>query len=224
MLKAVNFVGHAAVASWYDATPLFVLGAMLPDFFGMLGIKAAPTSPELSRGVAFHHASDAAFHQTPAFVDLTRRARQTLEEQGCPKGPARAVAHIGVELLLDPVLLTERGARAAYTEALERAIDVQSELALSPADETRFHELARLLLARGVPAHDDPEILLLRMRRALAHRPRLALTDASAGIVRNWVVAARPSVVGCASDVIRQMLSTLDDQGFGRATREEKVP
>jgi hypothetical protein len=218
----VNFVSHAAVASWYDTSPLFVLGAMLPDFLGMLGMRAVPVSEELVRGVAFHHASDAAFHEAPQFIKLTHEARRALTAAGCSKGPARAVAHIGVELLLDPVLLDESGARDAYTKAIERAAAVRDEIAFLPGDAARFFDFCRLLSQRDLPRRDDLESVVVRIRRALAGRPRLALDEAGVVAVRNWVVAAQPSVVGCTSDVIRHMLSKLDDQGFGRATRAER--
>jgi hypothetical protein len=215
----VNFVSHAAVASWYDASPLFVLGAMLPDFYGMLGLKAAATThAELARGIRFHHVSDEAFHESLAFTALTHDARQWLTSAGLPKGPTRAVAHIGVELLLDPVLLSTSTARDSYLRALSAGSSIQGALPLSPEEAQRLRELTELLLARGTP--DAAQTLsgtVTRIRRALAQRPRLALDDAGEALVRNWVVAAEPNVVGCAPDVIRQLLTKLDGRGFGHA-------
>lgn len=217
-------MSHAAVASFYDASPAFVLGAMLPDFFGMLDIKASATSAELGRGIAFHHASDAAFHDAPAFLSLTREACKELSALGLPKGPARAVAHIGVELLLDPVILSRPGARNAYARALEFATVLNDELSLGKDEARRLQDLARLLLARRLASPEDLQHVVARIRRTLAERPRLALDDAMEAAVRKWVVGVQPRVVGCSSDVIRQVLSKLDDQGFGRAQREAAVP
>lgn len=217
-------MSHAAVASFYDASPAFVLGAMLPDFLGMLGLKGAPKSAELARGVAFHHASDAAFHEAPAFLALMREARRELSTRGLPKGPARAVAHIGVELLLDPVILSRPGARNAYIRALELASTLDGGLELGADEARRLRDLGRLLMARGPASAENLEHVVTRIRRTLAERPRLALDDAMEAAVRKWVVGAQPRVVGCASDVIRQVLSKLDGQSFGRAPREVALP
>lgn len=217
-------MSHAAVASFYDASPGFVLGAMLPDFFGMLGMKGGVASTELARGVAFHHASDAAFHDAPAFLVLTRAACKDLSALGLPKGPARAVAHIGVELLLDPLILSRPGARNAYARALEYASVLEGELAIGNDEARRLRDLARLLLARGLGSPEDLQHVVARIRRTLSERPRLALDDVTEAAVRKWVVGVQPRVVGCSSDVIRQVLSKLDDQGFGRAHREALLP
>ncbi|MFZ5892122.1 MAG: hypothetical protein ACOY0T_13785 [Myxococcota bacterium] len=220
--ELVNFVSHAAVASWYDASPAFVLGAMLPDFFGMLALRPAPLRAEgpLARGIAFHHLSDAAFHDAPAFLALTRDARKALMDAGVRKGPARAVAHIGVELLLDPALLADAGARAAYTAALDAAPRLGHELGFDRTDEQRLIDLAGVIRARGISADaQSPDTLVARIRRALSDRPRLALDDEAEDAVRNWVVATQASIVGCASDVVRQVLSQLDGRGFGHAKR-----
>ncbi|MGC4092500.1 MAG: hypothetical protein QM756_32410 [Polyangiaceae bacterium] len=214
-------MSHAAIASYYDDSPLFVLGAMLPDFQGMLGIKPfAPRDAELARGVRFHHESDAAFHEAPAFLELTRTARAWLSQAGLSKGPRRAVAHIGVELLLDPILVGQGGASDAYRAALAAGAAAPAELELQPAAMNRLVELVRALSVRANPElASDTVLLVRRIRRALADRPSLALDDASEALVMNWVVEARPSVVGCASDVVRQVLSTLDARGFYRAAR-----
>lgn len=210
-------MSHAAVASFYDASPAFVLGAMLPDFFGMLGVKGRPRRADLSRGIAFHHASDAAFHDAPAFIAETRRARVALSELGLPKGPARAVAHVGVELLLDPIFLAQPGAQSAYTRALAFAAELEGDVFPGRDETRRLRELGRSLAARGVISAENLETVVQRVRRTLAERPRLALDDVMEAALRKWVVPTRDRVVGCAPDVIQQVLSKLDDQGFGRA-------
>ena len=43
----------------------------------------------------------------------------TYAAHGCARGPRRAVAHIGVELLLDGVLVDEPSYRAHYVAAIE---------------------------------------------------------------------------------------------------------
>jgi hypothetical protein len=218
----VNFVSHAAVASWYDPSPAFVFGAMLPDFISMLRLKPPPTSSaELARGIRFHHLSDEAFHESPAFAALTRDARGWLRAAGLARGPTRAVAHIGVELLLDPVLLRPGAAQVAYRGALAAASATLDALGLRADETARLRRLTELLHTRESPgAAQDPASTVARIRRALAGRPRLALADADDALVLNWVVAAEATVVRCAPDVIRHLLTQLDGQGFGNARRE----
>jgi hypothetical protein len=45
----------------------------------------------------------------------------------------------------------------------------------------------------------------LRLRRALATRPRLALDDVTEMVARDWVVAARPMVAARAGDLAREL-------------------
>src|SRR5258708_1440822 len=107
----VNFFGHAAVSSWLDdAGDGVALGSMLPDFAGMIRARLddpAPPATELARGVELHHATDAAFHRMPATLALMRELDDRLLGGGCARGPRRAVAHVGVELLLDGVLVDD---------------------------------------------------------------------------------------------------------------------
>ncbi len=222
MLPHMNFFSHAAVASWYDATPGFVLGAMLPDFYAMLGLRSPKSRESLvARGISFHHQSDAAFHNAPAFVRMTHDGRRMLEEAGLAKGPARATAHIGVELLLDPLLGSDPRVREAYVSALASATDHVDALEFAQEfDRARLLRLAALLAERGGPsAVFGPDELGARIQRALQGRPRLAIDDAGRALVRDWVVAMRPRVVGCALLVVTELISALEAAGCGSVAR-----
>ena len=99
----MNFFGHAAVASWSSDSPAVVLGSMLPDFATMSGARIANDGahePAIGRGIDIHHKTDSVFHQLPVVTGLMRDLDTLLEERSCARGPRRAVAHIGVELLL----------------------------------------------------------------------------------------------------------------------------
>src|SRR5690242_17401864 len=125
----MNFFGHSALAAGHfaghepapgrDELALICIGAMLPDFLGMLRLRR-PTvhDPSLERGVAFHHQTDHHFHELREFQQLSRGAFAWLSERGMPRGPARAVAHIGIEMLLDEVLADGNAEREAYRAAL----------------------------------------------------------------------------------------------------------
>src|SRR2546428_3982578 len=115
LAKEMDFFGHAAVASWRDGGPAVVLGAMLPDFATMCRARLdTPTDAEIAVGVELHHATDAAFHQLPVVTGLMRELDDRLARGGCARGPRRAVAHIGTELLLDGVLVDDAAYRASY--------------------------------------------------------------------------------------------------------------
>src|SRR5262245_48694449 len=94
--RRMNFFGHAAVAQREREEPRFVLGAMLPDFCGMAGVRMSPPEDAaLAEGVALHHATDRAFHAAPVFVSLCASALAQLEADGVARASARAVGHVG---------------------------------------------------------------------------------------------------------------------------------
>lgn len=172
----VNFFGHAAVASWdARAAPAFVLGAMLPDFASMIGARlGAQTDAEVARGVDLHHATDAVFHRAPVVLGLFREAEGRLRDRGVRKGPMRAAAHVGVELLLDGVLAREPGHRDAYAAGLA------AEAAIVWRDgegAARCAALLARLRGYGPPDEAGPAAgaaVARRIERALAGRTLLA--------------------------------------------------
>src|SRR6185503_17388999 len=99
----------------FAESPGSVLGAMLPDFATMSGARLAEsTDAAIAHGVDLHHKTDAAFHHLPPVLALMRELDHKLDAGGCARGPRRAVAHIGVELLLDGVLVDDVGYRESY--------------------------------------------------------------------------------------------------------------
>ena len=201
----MNFFGHAAVAGWTrEATPAFVIGAMLPDFATISGARSVrATHPEAIGGVALHHATDAVFHAAPDFVVLTRRVREQLERGGIRTGSARAAAHVGVELLLDGTLVTVHRACDLYLRALG---DGGAYLTCDGADDVpRLARFLDRLRGAGIPyAYADPRAVAGRVERALSPRPLLALPAGRAD-----VLAAVLSDV--AADVRERAASLLDD-------------
>ena len=106
----MNFFGHAVIASRSDAArgsvrAEFVLGSMLPDFASMLRMRPPRvTSRALEEGLRHHHATDDAFHGSESFLEFSRHASIFLGARGLSRGSARAVAHVGVELIVDGAL------------------------------------------------------------------------------------------------------------------------
>ena len=200
----MNFFGHAAVASWSSDSPAVALGSMLPDFATMSGARIAHASdPELAQGIAIHHATDAKFHQLPVVLGLMRELDALLLERGCARGPRRAVAHIGVELLLDGVLVAEPAYRDTYLAALAYDGEPTWREADDPA---RFAMLIKRLRAHGVPDDlRDPASITLRLGRMLHHRPLLAPSPADLRAIGDALVVYKPRVEVATETVLRAM-------------------
>lgn len=213
----MNFFGHAAVAAWRDASPPFLLGAMLPDFCSMARARLVEVShPAVSAGVDLHHRTDAIFHGTPTFVGICRNSVRELTGLGVARGSARAVAHIGAELFLDGVLVggeATSAAREAYPEALAQAREDRLGQDLrfrDPEGARRFHHVRARLEAWGIPdGYGDPEFVGDRLVGALRTRPRLALTPEDESRVRRWLPGAKLQVVARAPQLLDEVRAGL---------------
>lgn len=208
----MNYFGHAAVASWRggaDDLARLALGAMLPDFGVMCGARVAgATDDAITRGIALHHATDAVFHHAPAVLALFRDAEARLAAGGCRRGPMRAAAHVGVELLLDGALLDDARHRDAYTAAL--ALDPVAVTWRDPADPARFAALHARLRAHGVP--DDlrrPRAAAERIFRMLAGRRLLAPDAAEREVIAGVLADIAPRVTVAAETIMRQVAAGL---------------
>jgi len=220
----MNFFGHAALAASHfgDERPLpspselsrLCAGSMLPDFIGMLRLgRPALADAVVSRGVAFHHKSDEAFHELTSFVSLSRQAFVWLSERGMPRGPARAVAHIGIEMLLDEVFAQRAAAREAYLAALQVPLAQLMTFSVS-SDAERLAALQSALLARSSTVLEPPPPLVAeRIRRTLAGRPRLATDEAAQELLARWVALTRPSVAAEAPEVFAALRLRLANFG-----------
>jgi hypothetical protein len=220
----MNFFGHAALAASHfgDERPLpspselstLCVGAMLPDFIGMLRLSRPDlTDHVLARGVAFHHKTDEAFHELPSFVRLSREAFAWLSEQRLPRGPARAVAHIGIEMLLEEVFAQHAPAREAYLSALRVQLGRLMSFPVPP-DAERLAALQSALLVRAGSALDPPaRVVAERIVRTLAGRPRLATDDAGQELLVRWIEATRPLVAAEAPEVFARLRLRLANFG-----------
>jgi hypothetical protein len=205
----VNFFGHAAVASWQGPAPGTVLGAMLPDFATMCGGRlAAQTDATVGIGIDLHHKTDGVFHRLAPVTALMRELGDRLERGGCARGPKRAVAHIGVELLLDGVLVDEPAYRDAYLAGL--GYDASIVIWREPGDHDRFAVLLSRLRTHGVP--DDlrkPEAIAMRMQRMLSHRPLLAPNARDMHAIRAALIDHKARVDVAADTVMRAVRAAL---------------
>jgi hypothetical protein len=211
--QTVNFFGHAAIASWTspdgDVEPGVALGAMLPDFESMCGGRVSATQDSLvARGIDLHHATDAAFHRLPVVTGLMRELDDELARAGCARGPRRAVAHIGVELLLDGELVDEPRYRAAYLRGIGHDAPLQWR---QPNDAARFAVLIDRLRSRGIP--DDlreVDAIVQRLQRILGHRPLLAPSLDDQRAIQRALSIFQPRLQVAAATVVRAMQAALD--------------
>ncbi len=209
----MNFVGHSLIARRTSDDPAFVLGAMLPDFASMSGTRLAQHDhAALAAGIADHHRTDAAFHATPTFVALCRDEGAALDAAGLPWGAARAVAHVGTELVLDGLFLQEPGVERGYVDAIEAIEWLRPALRFHSDGLGRFLELYGRLARYGPPhGYRDPLFVRDRLVQILERRPRLALGEAGA----ERLSAFMP---GMAARVIRAAPSILAELALGLAS------
>jgi len=209
----MNFFGHAAIAASHfhshepellpDALAELCAGAMLPDFVTMLRLSRPDVrGATCARGVAFHHRTDQAFHELSSFLHLSRAAFAWLTLRRLPRGPARAVAHVGIEMLLDEQMASDAAARDAYVAALVTPLSEALSFPVS-GDEQRLSALRAALLDRGATRRDLPAALVAtRIRRTLSGRPRLATDDAGEVLLAEWVETTRPAVAREAPELL----------------------
>lgn len=196
--RAVNFFGHAWLAVERRPDAGFVLGAMLPDLAAMAGVRIERVADgAAAAGLRFHHEADAAFHRAAGFRALSTAATRALSGAGVSRGPARAIAHVGIELLLDGWLAKERGVPEAYLAALGTAPVLAPAIVLRPArSPARLLAVCERVAAAPVAdaAWCEPEPLALRLARILAPHPRLALAARELPAVAAWAAGARSAV------------------------------
>lgn len=151
---------------------------MLPDFFSMMGIRnRVVDDPDLARGVEFHLETDALFHQTPTFIELNQNALNELRKRGVSRGPARACAHIGVEMLIDAVLIRDKTALREYQGALRIGAEPSSLFGSQSLFCSQVQRLCKELAERGEAAHlTSHERLVFRLGHTLRNRTRLCPT------------------------------------------------
>lgn len=187
----MNYFGHAAVATLCGRSSRFVLGAMLPDLMPMAGILIPKdmSDRDLSDGLLFHLETDALFHNTRTFLELNRKALSDLRSLGVSRGPARACAHIGVEMRLDAVLAESDASFAGYELALREFTFRPEVLAPIAADEClRARNLFCHLLRTGRDVFQPgAERFALRLGRTLSARPRLTPSREELQVIADYL-------------------------------------
>lgn len=204
----MNLVGHVAVALAPDEpTPAveFLVGCMLPDLAAIARVRVTRPEGMLGRGVEFHHACDAAFHESEWFRDANRELRDTLLEAGVDSGAARASSHAGVEMLLDGGLVAQQHVADRAQETLD-AVDHDADAlgGLAPA-ESRIAWVERLhLIGRELDPtrYADARFVAERLHRMTAGRRRIELRVEHVDIVAGALVELQPAIAAAAPGVV----------------------
>jgi len=208
----MNFFGHAWVAGWFSQQGPFILGSMVPDFASAL--RSSPptaTHPELEAGIRLHHATDRVFHDTAAFQELEQNARASLAALGVSKGARRALAHVGVEFLIDEQLERRSPGWVGYELALRYGSGAACRSQLhwrSDGLGERFAALCSRLAAAS--RRSDTRQLVLRLVACLAGRPRLELQPDEVPLLEPWLTASRPQVSDRLGDLLGELARELD--------------
>jgi hypothetical protein len=206
----VNFFGHAVVANGICEDPAFVLGAMLPDFESMVAETANRfTHPQVVAGLRTHHATDHVFHEGLRFLGHQANARSELHAGELRTGPRRAVAHVGVELLLDAALAAAPQRTAVYTSALRAGLQYSTLSGVPLLVRAKLSTLLTSLQARAthvVPR--TPSEVVSRLERIFAHRPALALRPEDLPVVNQWASQAWAPIASDAEGWLADLISS----------------
>lgn len=214
----MNFFGHAAIACWESDDPGFVLGSMLPDWAAITELRIGPIDSDTVRaGVAHHHRVDEVFHRTAVFVERCREWTAALRELGVRRGTARAVSHIGVELILDG-WLEARAAAPRYADAVAsaspEALGDTIQWQGPPEGHARLRALRERLVWVGRPAHlREARGVYGHLERALCKRPSLAILEEDAAAVRETLDAEMEAVAVGAPALLFELAGGLDLEG-----------
>lgn len=194
---------------------------MLPDLVPMAGVQIPKNleDRELTDGIRFHIETDALFHSTVAFVELNRKALAELRLLGISRGPARASAHMGVEMCLDAELAKNDEMMRSYEAALAELSQTPSLLAPLPDEERlRAQQLSEHLLRAGRQVfHPSAERFALRLERTLAPRQRLAPTKSELLVISEHLSSFTDPASRCAE--LMQELSPLWQDTPGERTQ-----
>ncbi len=213
----MNLGSHIAVAKQlHPEKPRIWLGAALPDIaaIGRFRLLGSTNDEHVAIGIALHHQTDDAFHGDPWFTSRQRRLADSLRGAGLERGPTRAVAHVGPELLLDGALLQQSDLRDTINLALTQ-IGLNSSI-LAPLVEGDaadwLEHLHRFTDGRMPRDYHNPKAVAVRLQRILAQRKRLAFSTNQIDLVAGELAVEADRItrtaLGFVSDLGEQIASS----------------
>lgn len=214
MNTGAHVVMAAAVEHTAGEREGWLLGAALPDLAGFVQLRLLGSTPDpgVRAGITFHYRTDDAFHRHPWFLDHQRRLIDALVAVGFARGPALACGHVGVELLLDGILLADEAAYEANRTAFTAIPGLRP--ALEPLVEDRHRDrwvahLDKLATWTGPRDLDDPAAIASRLFRVLADRPRLAFAAVQKKPLARALADLQPSIAASAEGFAAELLGEL---------------
>lgn len=186
----MNYFAHAH--PWIDdpeCEPHWLAGLAVPDWLPVAARRtkcrtkhvepalddANPQRRALARGVAQHHADDAAFHEARAFVELSTSFSRTIATHCRDSTDLRAsfLGHILVELLLDDTLIAGDSKRLNRYYELMGAIDapwVAAEIQqFSGRNVGRLAEfIDKFVEIRFLADYAEDRLLVFRLNQVMA--------------------------------------------------------
>lgn len=219
----MNFVGHIQLARLHlsgassppDDLGGFLLGAALPDFaaMGRFRLTDRPQDHSVQAGVGLHHRTDEAFHAHPWFRRHSKAVSAELEQAGIGRGAARACGHVGVELLLDGLLLDDVAElRSAVETTTARTTDRELGLhaVVDPARRDDWQEHLQSVATWPLPRdYRSPAAVSERLRRILARRPRLAFDAEHVTLVADTLATHQPELEKGVEALVSELDATL---------------
>jgi hypothetical protein len=217
----VNIVGHVAVAlrgtdseDAREPTPRFLIGCMLPDLAAIARVRLARRPDgEVGRGVEFHHACDAVFHESRWFNERVVFVRDALVAHGVDRGPARACAHAGLEMVLDGALVSDAHVRdrarstlrevaAAATAAADDDLVGLARVAQQSVWRARLEAIGGSL---EPVRYTDTRFVAERLHRMTSGRRRIELPEDEIDMVAGVLQDVRADVARDAEDVVAEV-------------------
>lgn len=208
----MNFFSHAYLAARETEHPGVIFGSMLPDFCSMIGTRPFEVeAAEIRRGVDHHHQVDRAFHGAPIFLALMGHGQDVLESLGVRAAPAMALAHVGVELVLDGWLTSNGHDPGRFVDAVtfgHRHVTWPSDVLAQ-----RWRLLHRRLLDGALPgAYRDARFVASRLAMVLSARPRLAIRDGEPAAVEQWLTTAIEEIPTRGPELMREVTARLRER------------
>ena len=202
----MNLVGHVAAAPDASDVPVeFLVGCMLPDLAAIARVRLARPGGDLGRGVEFHHACDAVFHESEWFRRANAQLRDALLDAGVTTGAARACSHAGVEMLLDggPRDARCRGSEGPAHARRGRRVGRQSSETSRPTTRAVWVERLHMIGSSLEPRrYADARFVAERLHRMTAGRRRIELSGEHVDLVAAALVTVQPPIVDAAPDVV----------------------
>ncbi|MEZ5408691.1 MAG: hypothetical protein R2761_11735 [Acidimicrobiales bacterium] len=216
----MNLGAHIVVAAAAGRDePAERLGSALPDVAGMGRFRLnrgggswQSGTDGLGAGIQLHYRTDDLFHGHRWFVARQAEVHGDLAAAGFGRGPALACAHVGVELLLDGVLLDDGSTSEVVHGAFAAIDDLRDPLGalVEPASEADWqNHLTRFTGGAPVAGLDDPVEVAHRLQRILARRPRLAFAPRQVPRLVEVLAHRLPAVADGAHALVADLAARL---------------